>query len=780
MRISPIAIAVAALPLLAQTEPPKTWVDPDTGHRVIRLTDEPGSASLYFNQNWFTPDGKKLVYTSPTGIYTLDLATRATKRVVEGRVRLVEAGHKTPTVYYIRDGAVCSTNAESGSTREIAKLPPNGSAFNYLDRQVISYLKDPIFCAPADKGGFGWTNTDFANLTSFFTAFYAGMTIIAGWVIDKIGTKIGLALSLIVWSLFGIANAFVGRLVTMHILVRSAFAVGEGGNFPASIKTVAEWFPKRERALATGIFNSGSNFGAMVAALFVPWCLVYFGDERGWKMAFIITGAAGFLWLIFWFWLYEIPARQRRLSQVEFDYIHSDKEESTKDPTAEEKPAQGVFGKLFSITGRIPRGAFWGTMILLGILTLFIYLMTSLIAVHGAHLYVPGGGVKHITDTIFAVPNAIGYILAFRIAWLLVVTWIAIALQLKRWHDLDKSGWLVLINLVPVIGTVISLVVLGFFKGGSSPNKFGSEGRPGLLGYRQTWAFFFGKFFTDGVWWFYLFWLPDYLKKQFGMTKQEVMLPTFIVYGVAIIGSVYGGSIPMTLIKRGMPVYQARMMAMLIIAVFPLTVLATQYFGNVGQFRQMGRRAGGGHHLRGSRRTSSMVRKSFHDRLRHVPQKGRRLGYGHWRDGRRTRWCDHSETRGRPDRCLQGNSADRLPHHVSRLRLELPGGLGHHESAGAAAPTHYGSVKISGGHENRRHTMDAAIRREPEVVLRVPMADVRDQVLQPLAAVGQPAANDIGAQQVAQDAAEVLVARIGQKRARIGQHPDKAAEQSEV
>jgi len=130
------------------------------------------------------------------------------------------------------------------------------------------------------------------------------MTIIAGWLIDKIGTKIGLALSLIVWSIFGILNAFVGRLVMMHVLIRSAFAVGEGGNFPASIKTVAEWFPKKERALATGIFNSGSNFGAMVAALFVPWCMIHFGDELGWKMAFIITGAVGFIWLIFWFWLY--------------------------------------------------------------------------------------------------------------------------------------------------------------------------------------------------------------------------------------------------------------------------------------------------------------------------------------------------------------------------------------------------------------------------------------------------------------------------------------------
>ena len=454
------------------------------------------------------------------------------------------------------------------------------TTFNYLDRQVISYLKDPIFCAPTAQGGFGWSNTEFANLTSFFTAFYAGMTIVAGWLIDKIGTKIGLALSLISWSVFGIANAAAGRLVTMHILVRSAFAVGEGGNFPAAIKTVAEWFPKRERALATGIFNSGSNFGAMVAALFVPWCLVYFGNERGWKMAFIITGAAGFLWLFFWFRLYEIPARQKRLSKAEFDYIHSDKE----DPVTKEKPGQGVLGRLFSVSGRIPRGAFWGTTILLGILTLFVCLMTSLIVAPGAHFYVPGGGVKHIADSLFAVPNANVYVLTFRIAWLLAVAWIAIALQLKRCHDLEKTGWFVLINLVPVIGTSLALLVLGFRKGASGPNKFGHEGGPGLLGYRQTWSFFWGKFITDGVWWFYLFWLPDYLNKQFGMTKEQVMMPTFIVYGVAIVGSVYGGSIPMTLIKKGMPVYNARMLAMFLIALAPLTVLTTQYFGDVSLF----------------------------------------------------------------------------------------------------------------------------------------------------------------------------------------------------
>ena len=105
-----------------------------------------------------------------------------------------------------------------------------------------------------------------------------------------------------------------------------------------------------------------------------------------------------------------------------------------------------------------------------------------------------------------------------------------------------------------------------------------------LLKYRQTWSFFFGKFLTDGVWWFYLFWLPDYLIKQFGMTTHEVRWPTFIVYGIAIAGSVFGGSIPLFLINRGLPVYKARMRAMLMIAVVPLVVLSTQYFGNVARF----------------------------------------------------------------------------------------------------------------------------------------------------------------------------------------------------
>ena len=454
---------------------------------------------------------------------------------------------------------------------------------NYMDRQVISYLKD-YFCTPELQGGFGWSNTDFSHLTAFFTGFYAGMTILAGWVIDKIGTKMGLALSLIVWSVFGILNAFVGRLVAMHVLVRSAFGIGEAGNFPASIKTVAEWFPKRERALATGIFNSGSNCGAMIAALLVPWCLTYFGSEKGWKLAFIITGAVGFIWLIFWFWLYDTPNKNRFLSKAEYEHIHSDKDETGP----EDKSGKKVTGSLFSFAGRTPRTGFWGLTIMIHILCVFIYFITQKIV---------GPQVLQNRPSLifFAVTVA-------------VAVMASLALHVRRWHDQNRTGWLALTYLVPVVAAFALVIVLGVDNhvylapvglallamvaagsrpGVSGPGQFGSPGSPGLLGYPQTWAFFVGKLMTDGIWWFYLFWLPDYLVKQFHMKIHDTMWPTFIVYGVAIVGSVYGGSIPMTLMKRGMAVYQARMTAMLIIAVCPLAVLTTQYFGDVSRFGGM-------------------------------------------------------------------------------------------------------------------------------------------------------------------------------------------------
>jgi MFS transporter, ACS family, hexuronate transporter len=330
---------------------------------------------------------------------------------------------------------------------------------NYMDRNVIGYLKD-YFCS---SNGFGWSATDFSILTSVFTAFYAGFTLLAGFIIDKIGTKLGLAASLVVWSFAGIASAFMGKSLIGQIAARGVFGAGESGNFPASIKTVAEWFPKKERALATGIFNSGSNIGAMICALIIPVILaawnptegnsLFLGIFHGWQMAFIITGLLGFLWLFFWSKLYNTPKfmlGKGKINQEEFDYIHS------------------------------------------------------------------GDEAEVVTEVVK-----------------------------------EKVPW---------------------YK---------------MLTYKQTWAFVAGKFMTDGIWWFLLFWLPTYIKQQFcvGMdpieTKHTVMISTFIVYGIAIIGSVYGGSIPMSFMNKGWQTYRARMTALLIIAFAPLLLLSTQYVASV-------------------------------------------------------------------------------------------------------------------------------------------------------------------------------------------------------
>jgi MFS transporter, ACS family, hexuronate transporter len=330
---------------------------------------------------------------------------------------------------------------------------------NYMDRNVIGFLKD-YFCSPE---GFGWDAKDFSYLTSFFTACYAGFTLVAGWIIDKVGTKIGLAASLIVWSFSGIASAFMGTKLIPHIAARSVFGMGEAGNFPASNKTIAEWFPKKERALAVGVFNSGSNIGAMICAIFVPWCLLtwtpntkFFGLFEGWQMAFIVTGLVGFLWLIFWGIGYKSPKKALEtgsMNQAEYDYIHSDD------------------------------------------------IATAV-----------------VEDEVTGKEN--------------------------------KVSW---------------------FK---------------MMTYRQTWSFVVGKFMTDGIWWFLLFWLPTYVKQSFckglneATTAEYVMFSNFIVFGFAIIGSVYGGSIPMTFINKGWETYKARMTAMLIIACAPLLLLTTVFMAN--------------------------------------------------------------------------------------------------------------------------------------------------------------------------------------------------------
>jgi MFS transporter, ACS family, hexuronate transporter len=303
---------------------------------------------------------------------------------------------------------------------------------NYLDRQVISLLKDD-YLEPL----FGWKESDYANIVMAFQLCYALGMLVAGWVVDKIGTKLGYALSLLAWSFAAIGHAFAGSTLGF-MAARSILGVSESGNFPAAIKTVTEWFPKKERALATGIFNSGTNIGAIIAPLVVPLIALWWG----WKWAFILTGAAGLLWLFFWFAMYEVPGKHPKLKQAEFDYIHGDADES----------AAGV-------------------------------------------------------------------------------------------NQNEKVGWLK------------------------------------LLTYRQTWAFVLGKFLTDPIWWFYLFWLPSFLNKQYGMSKTDYAFPIAVVYTMTTFGSVFGGWLSSHLIMQGWEIYKARRISMLVFAFCAVPVASAQALG---------------------------------------------------------------------------------------------------------------------------------------------------------------------------------------------------------
>jgi ACS family hexuronate transporter-like MFS transporter len=322
---------------------------------------------------------------------------------------------------------------------------------NYLDRQVLSLL------APDLSKEFGWTNSDYANITAIFQFVYAISMLFAGRIIDKLGTKSGYTWAIIIWSIGAIVHAysiFIGGVVVNvmalvglaavpvsiigFMISRALLAVGEAGNFPSALRATAEYFPKKERSFATGIFNSGTNVGAILAPLTVPWV----AKQWGWETAFILIGALGFIWLIFWRIYYEKPENQKRLSKDELEYINSDSGEQVINSSEEVK-----------------------------------------------------------------------------------VPWIK------------------------------------------------------LLGYKQTWAFAFGKFMTDGVWWFFLFWLPKYLEAQYGMVKTEIMLPLAVLYSMTMFGSIGGGWFPIYFIKKGFSPYDGRMKAMLLIAFFPLVVLAAQPLG---------------------------------------------------------------------------------------------------------------------------------------------------------------------------------------------------------
>nr|WP_315196884.1 MFS transporter [uncultured Flavobacterium sp.] len=331
-------------------------------------------------------------------------------------------------------------NAAIGKYRwTICSLVFFATTVNYLDRNVISYLRP--FLAEA----FHWSPEqeviDYANIEIAFKVAYALGMFYAGGFIDKFGTKIGYALATGLWSIAAIAHAFATG-TGGFIIARVFLGITEAGNFPAAIKATAEWFPQKERALATGVFNSGSNIGAIIVPLTVP----LIAETWGWQWAFILTGVIGFIWLILWFIFYEIPEKQKRLSQAELEYINSDKSDIDDEPTGEKVP------------------------------------------------------------------------------------------------------WLK------------------------------------LLGYRQTWAFAIGKFLTDPVWWFYLFWLPDFLMKQYHLSATQIIWPSALVYTIGSIGSIFGGWLPMNLINKNWPAYKARKTSMLLYALAVLPVLFSQYLGAINMW----------------------------------------------------------------------------------------------------------------------------------------------------------------------------------------------------
>ncbi|MCX6617829.1 MAG: MFS transporter, partial [Acidobacteria bacterium] len=284
-----------------------------------------------------------------------------------------------------------------------------GTTINYIDRQVFSIL------APDLQRAIGWNELEYASIVTAFQAAYGIGLMFAGRLLDRFGTRLGYAAALTFWSIAAMAHAAAGSALGFGA-ARFALGLGESGNFPAAVKTVAEWFPKKERALATGIFNAGTNVGAVAAPLLVPWLALNYG----WRWAFIATGLCGFLWLIFWLAFYHRPEEHPRLTPGEFAYIRGDAAEAT---------------------ARVP----WAR----------------------------------------------------------------------------------------------------------------------LLGFRQTWVFALGKFLTDPVWWFYLFWLPKFLNAQYGLTLDRIGPPLVVVYVLADVGSIAGGWLSSSLIKRGWSINAARKTAML-------------------------------------------------------------------------------------------------------------------------------------------------------------------------------------------------------------------------
>ena len=343
---------------------------------------------------------------------------------------------------------------------------------NYLDRQVLS-LTFEDFIRPE----FHWTDSDYGNITGIFSLFYAIAMLFAGRFVDWLDTKKGYMWSIGIWSfgacihaicgivtekMVGVENLalvenaeLVARIAlissTFFIIARCVLALGEAGNFPAAIKATAEYFPKRDRAFATSIFNAGSTIGALIA----PFCIPPLAAKWGWEMAFIIIGALGFVWMGFWQFIYKKPEKNPAVNEAELAYILSD------EASVEEKPAE----------------------------------------------------VAPVKEEK----------------------------KVSLWQS---------------------------FK------------------YRQTWAFIVGKFMTDGVWWFFLFWMPSYLKTTYGLASTDIkfQLALGVLYLIVMI-SIAGGYLPTLFVdKKKMEPYSGRMLAMLIFAFFPLVALAAQPLAHVSMW----------------------------------------------------------------------------------------------------------------------------------------------------------------------------------------------------
>ena len=312
-------------------------------------------------------------------------------------------------------------NTKVGSYRwSVCALLFFATTIIYVDRQALGIL------APLLQKDIGWNEIQYGYIVAAFTAAYAIGLLIAGRIIDRVGTKIGYLLSIFVWSVAAMGHALVTSAFGFGV-ARFSLGLGESANFPAAIKAIAEWFPKKERAFATGWFNSGANIGAVVAPLVVPWITLTWG----WQAVFIFIGLLGFIWMFFWWWIYELPENHKKVSREEIAHIHSDQADRE--------------------TGRIP--------------------------------------------------------------------------------------WL------------------------------------GLLKYRQTWSFMAGKFLTDPVWWFYIYWLPKFLNQRYGLDLAHLGLPLIVIYTMTSIGSIGGGWLSGALIKRGASINKGRKIVMLISALLVVPIV---------------------------------------------------------------------------------------------------------------------------------------------------------------------------------------------------------------